>query len=97
MKCKWHWLADGEANFYMINSQPNDWMMRVQMNGEIMVHKQMERIQLISVAPELLDACKDALHSIEHELEPHGRLVSAVEKLKEVIQMAENKMKIVGG
>ena len=46
--------------------------------------------QLIATAPELLEACEDILHSVEHE-GYSGRVVDSVENVKQAINKAKGE------
>ncbi len=49
----WEVTEDGEANFFGISTK-NNWLMRIQQNGELNVETQKANIQLLASAPELL-------------------------------------------
>lgn len=47
---KWIRTTDGEANFYGIATE-EDWLMRIQINGEVDVYRQGIIMDIISAAP----------------------------------------------
>lgn len=55
----WKMTTDGEANFYGIATiDKKNWLLRIQVNGELMPIKQLEIIKLIETAPEMLETLK---------------------------------------
>ncbi len=77
----WTLTTDGEANFHGI-ATPDDWLMRIQINGSIQVGDQLEIMQLIQAAPELLKALKLSLFLIEEGTHPALRktIIHAIKK-----------------
>jgi len=43
---------------------------------------------LIAAAPELLESCKMLIHAVEHEMEPHGRIVDGIINARAAIAKA---------
>ncbi|MEI6313228.1 MAG: hypothetical protein WCJ49_06820 [Deltaproteobacteria bacterium] len=46
---------------------------------------------LLASAPELLEACKLLIYSIEHEMEPHGRVADGIINARKAIAKAEGQ------
>lgn len=54
---EWVATTDGEANFYGIATE-EDWLMRIQQNGELSIEQQESNIRVIVAAKHLLEVCK---------------------------------------
>ena len=63
-KRPWISTTDGEANFYGIATKEN-WLMRIQQNGELSKEQQEVNIKLITTSPNLLEVCEKASNWFE--------------------------------
>jgi len=59
MKKQWILTEDGEANFYgIMDNVSGNWLMRIQINGDLYEHEQKKIAKLIENIPEILQATK---------------------------------------
>lgn len=58
---EWKKTTDGQANFHGIATKEN-WLMRIQINGEKSVQDQEKIIDLIAAAPDILKSLKKLIH-----------------------------------
>lgn len=63
-KGPWFNTTDGEANFYGIATQEN-WLFRIQQNGEKGTAEQEANAKLLAAAPDMLEALKDAHRELD--------------------------------
>lgn len=87
----WKITSDGEANFFGISTKEN-WLLRVQCNGEKSVAEQRNIAKLIESAPETLDALKYARKEMLDSGFKNSSLV--IGKLNDAIAMASG-LKII--
>jgi hypothetical protein len=61
----WNLKPDGEANFFTIADSKQNWLMRIQHNGEQSLQEQTTNANLIAAAPELLEALKEVISIVK--------------------------------
>jgi hypothetical protein len=66
----WYSTTDGEANFYGIATDEN-WLMRIQQQGELMPLEQEANQKLIASAPEMLEALQN-LENDKNQIPAHA-------------------------
>jgi hypothetical protein len=94
-KIEWTPTTDGEANFYGFANK-KDWLMRVQVNGEICVYHQAQLINLISAAPDMHEALEFLLDFEKQTTTLAPVMVEfmwkeALEKINKALAKAERK------
>ena len=88
-KQKWYYTTDGEANFHGIATDDN-WLMRIQFNGELLEPEQIAHMKLIESAPELLEALQGLLPNVGNYEDLHVSVQKKYIKAENVIDKILN-------
>lgn len=89
-KGTWSYTSDGEANFSGIATKEN-WLMRIQHNGELLLEEQDANTKLIAAAPELLEALQK-IHNMCYG-DVKGSLDENLDKIADVTLSALQKIR----
>lgn len=84
-----HYREHAQGHIYLPNANEDEAHTINLVGAAAMSQEQLDaNAKLIAAAPDLLQALKGFIHSVEHEGEVHGRIVDAVRNAKEAIKKA---------
>ena len=78
-----HWRIGNEEAGNAIVAECYDWTLNKSERDA--------NARLIAAAPELLEALEGLIHSVEHEVEPHGRMVDGIVNASAAIAKAKGE------